>query len=152
MPDLDMLAQGFIEAHGGDPARALLTLARAGQLAVHYLDRDVIEGRRRKFTDAEWELLVPELEEYDQWFDELGSEIFGAFIDNALTTVGVPEEAVTCPTDPLQTNGEPHTVIGCGSGEVAGPDDEGLYDCLACGMFFDPKRERRIAPTVSSSP
>lgn len=27
-------------------------------------------------------------------------------------------------------------LIGCGSANVAGPDDEGLYDCCDCGLFF----------------
>ena len=27
-------------------------------------------------------------------------------------------------------------VCGCGSANVQGPDVEGVYDCLACGMFF----------------
>jgi len=27
-------------------------------------------------------------------------------------------------------------LVGCGSINVAGPDAEGLYDCLDCGLFF----------------
>lgn len=46
-----------------------------------------------------------------------------------------------CPTGPTRTDGQPHTVIGCGSTNLAGPDDEGLYDCLDCGIFFDPTQE-----------
>lgn len=43
---------------------------------------------------------------------------------------------VTCP---------PHSrhegdICGCGSGNVVGPDDEGLYDCVDCGLFFDPAK------------
>jgi hypothetical protein len=25
---------------------------------------------------------------------------------------------------------------GCGSADVTGPDDEGLYDCHNCGLWF----------------
>jgi hypothetical protein len=49
---------------------------------------------------------------------------------------------VACPTNPAQPNGEPHTIIGCGSTDVAGPDEEGLYDCRSCGIWFDPKQEQ----------
>ena len=27
-------------------------------------------------------------------------------------------------------------LTGCGSANVTGPDLEGLYDCLNCGLFF----------------
>lgn len=30
---------------------------------------------------------------------------------------------------------------GCGSTNVIGPDDEGLYDCCDCGLFFRPQLE-----------
>jgi hypothetical protein len=26
--------------------------------------------------------------------------------------------------------------VGCGSAKLTGPDDEGLYDCCDCGLFF----------------
>lgn len=29
----------------------------------------------------------------------------------------------------------------CNSGDIDGPDTEGLYDCLGCGIWFDPARE-----------
>ena len=31
---------------------------------------------------------------------------------------------------------------GCGSANVTGPDDEGLYDCLDCGLWFKQEEER----------
>jgi hypothetical protein len=49
---------------------------------------------------------------------------------------------IRCPTDPLMPSGEEHTIVGCGSENVEGPDEEGLFDCLDCGIWFDPKRER----------
>ena len=27
-------------------------------------------------------------------------------------------------------------LAGCGSSDLSGPDDEGLYDCKDCGLFF----------------
>lgn len=30
----------------------------------------------------------------------------------------------------------PGDLVGCGSTHVVGPDDEGFYDCLDCGLFF----------------
>lgn len=27
-------------------------------------------------------------------------------------------------------------LFGCGSTNVTGPDEEGLYDCLNCGLWF----------------
>ena len=46
---------------------------------------------------------------------------------------------VTCPTSRFQDTGEPHTVIGCGSTNVAGPDTDGFHDCRDCGMWFLPE-------------
>lgn len=40
---------------------------------------------------------------------------------------------VTCPT--RERHGG--DIVGCGSSDVDGPDDEGLYDCLNCGLFFN---------------
>ncbi len=48
---------------------------------------------------------------------------------------------MTCPTSPFQRNGQPHTIIGCGSTNLSNPDDEGFIDCLDCGIFFDPAQE-----------
>jgi hypothetical protein len=31
-------------------------------------------------------------------------------------------------------------VVGCGSTNVSGPDEEGFFDCLECGVFFNPLR------------
>ena len=46
-----------------------------------------------------------------------------------------------CPTAQHAQDGDRHSIIGCGSTNIIGPDDEGLYDCLACGIWFDPQRE-----------
>jgi hypothetical protein len=51
-------------------------------------------------------------------------------------------DTYTCPTNPLQPNGEPHTIIGCGRSFEAVPDDEGIIDCPHCGMFWHPAGER----------
>jgi hypothetical protein len=32
-------------------------------------------------------------------------------------------------------------IVGCGSNNLEGPDDEGLIDCLDCGIWFDPLLE-----------
>lgn len=37
-----------------------------------------------------------------------------------------------CPTLP-RWEGD---LVGCGSTNLIGPDDEGLYDCLDCGLWF----------------
>ncbi len=50
-------------------------------------------------------------------------------------------KTITCPTAPETIDGVPHTIIGCGSANVSGPDDEGLYDCLDCGIWFNPAEE-----------
>jgi hypothetical protein len=38
---------------------------------------------------------------------------------------------VTCPPP-----GDVHPIQGCGSANIEGPDDEGFYDCLDCGIWF----------------
>jgi hypothetical protein len=32
-------------------------------------------------------------------------------------------------------------LLGCGSTNIEGPDKEGLYDCLDCGIWFLPEEE-----------
>lgn len=54
-----------------------------------------------------------------------------------------------CPTSPTQPSGDPHTIAGCGSTNVAGPDDEGLFDCLDCGIWFDPMSETTTPDAAS---
>jgi hypothetical protein len=41
-------------------------------------------------------------------------------------------QAVRCP-DNIRWPGD---IRGCGSVNVEGPDKEGVYDCLDCGIFF----------------
>lgn len=41
---------------------------------------------------------------------------------------------VVCPSEARH----PKDVVGCGSTNVSGPDEEGIFDCLDCGMFFNP--------------
>jgi hypothetical protein len=43
-------------------------------------------------------------------------------------------EDLRCP----DTERYPGDIVGCGSTNLAGPDDEGIYDCRDCGVFFDP--------------
>jgi hypothetical protein len=43
---------------------------------------------------------------------------------------------VTCPTSVQDGIDPADQIIGCGSANIAGPDFEGLYDCLNCGMWF----------------
>jgi len=38
---------------------------------------------------------------------------------------------IRCPAEPADAE-----IPGCGSEHVEGPDDEGLYDCLDCGIWF----------------
>lgn len=52
--------------------------------------------------------------------------------------------AIHCPTEPTDKDGNPHTIIGCGSSNVDGPDEEGLYDCFDCGIHFDPRLEPEL--------
>ena len=50
-----------------------------------------------------------------------------------------------CPTDEAYFDGGElveHTVIGCGAEFDAEPDEEGLIDCPACGIWFNPAKER----------
>jgi hypothetical protein len=51
---------------------------------------------------------------------------------------------VRCPTSETAADGTPHTVIGCGSSNVHLSDD-GLFDCLDCGLFFDQNQENQHA-------
>jgi hypothetical protein len=37
-----------------------------------------------------------------------------------------------CPT----TSRGPDDLVGCGSTNIQGPDTDGTYDCLDCGLWF----------------
>jgi len=40
---------------------------------------------------------------------------------------------IKCPTNERH----PGDLVGCGSTNVIGPDEEGLCDCMDCGLFFE---------------
>lgn len=59
---------------------------------------------------------------------------------------------VTCPTATVRPDGTPHTVVGCGSANVQRDDAEPhLFDCLDCGIWFDPSAEPATA-TLGGAP
>lgn len=47
---------------------------------------------------------------------------------------------VVCPNWPDPEDGD---LLGCGSTNVVGPDYEGLYDCLDCGIWFKLEQSHR---------
>lgn len=55
--------------------------------------------------------------------------------ERAMRGHGTLVQNVVMPRCPA-TGRHPSDLIGCGSGNVTGPDAEGLYDCLDCGLFF----------------
>ena len=50
------------------------------------------------------------------------------------------EGVMECPTAP-QPDDMDGTFTGCGSTNVSEPDDEGIVDCLNCGIWFTPAKE-----------
>lgn len=48
--------------------------------------------------------------------------------DDQSSTGGV----VQCP----ESKRHKDDIIGCGSSNVTGADEEGFHDCLSCGLFF----------------
>ena len=48
-----------------------------------------------------------------------------------------------CPNwrDTSTTETGPSKIRGCGSMNTDGPDEEGLHDCLDCGIWFRPEPE-----------
>lgn len=67
--------QQFIdECFGGEAVAAMLEVARVGQIAVAYQYRATFEADLgRELSDEEWERIVPELEDYDEWLDNSGA-------------------------------------------------------------------------------
>lgn len=111
------------------------------------------EGVLRAHTYAYHRIIAdpkfgPQLEHYD-WSDE-----YAIVCEGCGWTYGDPDRPqvsedlgdvlrpVTCPTATNAPYGGKHSIVGCGSTNVVGPDHEGLYDCCDCGIFFDPERER----------
>lgn len=43
---------------------------------------------------------------------------------------------ITCPTNLQEAVTPADDIVGCGSSDVVGPDDEGFYDCRQCGIWF----------------
>jgi len=55
--------------------RAVEVTAKAAQVAVHYLDREAIEGRMHtRLTDAQWARVAEHLDEYDEWLEGSGAD------------------------------------------------------------------------------
>ncbi len=48
---------------------------------------------------------------------------------------------IVCPNWPDPEGGD---IEGCGSRNVVGPDDEGLYDCRDCGIWFTVKAKEVV--------
>lgn len=46
----------------------------------------------------------------------------------------LPLQTIRCPL--VAASPESAKLPGCGSYNVTAPDDEGLYDCLDCGLWF----------------
>lgn len=47
-----------------------------------------------------------------------------------------------CPTNKTKSDGTPHTSVGCGSTNLKqDPSEPQTWDCLDCGMWFDPSKE-----------
>lgn len=56
------------------------------------------------------------------------------------------DQPVRCPTSEVTPDGEQHTVVGCGSTNIVQDESEpNIWDCLDCGIWFDPSREG-VAP------
>ena len=51
-------------------------------------------------------------------------------------------DLVRCPDTITAADDTPHTVIGCGGLIPDVRDDEGLVDCPACGIWFNPDEEK----------
>jgi hypothetical protein len=66
--------------------------------------------------------------------------------EDAVRNIGTPQTArYRCPS----TARSQDDVVGCGAIFDAAPDSEGLVDCPACGMWFDPSDEQN---TVIADP
>lgn len=55
-----------------------------------------------------------------------------AKLKTALTQTNAPSSFLKCPTV-ARWEGD---LVGCGSANLTEEDDEGLFDCLDCGLFF----------------
>lgn len=71
---------------GDDRAQAVLAVAREAEVAVAYLNREVIEAHlRATFTDAQWARVAEWLADYDEFLDNSGaSESIHYFMDSYL--------------------------------------------------------------------
>lgn len=49
---------------------------------------------------------------------------------------------MTCPNTETYEQRE-QGLVGCGSSNITEPDDEGIIDCLSCGLWFTELEARR---------
>lgn len=82
----------------------------------------------------------------DRWFGD--AQLFDPNLvdqDNPARTCPTTEEPhrlLTCPAVTTTSEGETHTIVGCGSSNLQRDDIEPqVFDCLNCGIWFDPNRE-----------
>ncbi len=61
-------------------------------------------------------------------------------------------ETLSCPDKPRFAG----DIVGCGSTNLTASDDEGLVDCLECGLWFKPSEEndehRRSSGLAADAP
>ena len=60
-------------------------------------------------------------------------------------------QTLRCPRQRQAGVAEENDIIGCGSEHITGPDHEGYYDCLDCGINFrEPEMADRLAEFVAA--
>lgn len=88
----DAAIEALVAAHSNsdNPATdALLYLARRAGIAIAWLDRQAIErSRGEALTDEQWELLKPELAEYDDHVSSAAG-VESDFLESAFAKAGV---------------------------------------------------------------
>lgn len=55
------------------------------------------------------------------------------------------EQQLRCPSTPRYAG----DLVGCGSSNISGPDQEGFYDCRDCGLFFTAQATKPIIKDTS---
>jgi hypothetical protein len=63
-----------------------------------------------------------------------------------------PPFPVICPDWPQPGAETPAALMGCGSTDLEGPDDEGWFDCRTCGLYFEPEPPPAGAARILAAP
>lgn len=100
----DRAVKHLVDTHfDGDFTKAMLSLSRQGDIAVAWMDREVIARhfteRGVHLTDELWSRIAPQLDDFDSYAGDAGSSVHTDYANCLLRQLGFDAAAESDPSD-----------------------------------------------------